>query len=71
MFRKQGHEFLAHRYDRKLLFGSFWDHELVQQYGGANVIPLRLFLDYARIDAPSGCRRYHRASGGASGGGGQ
>eukprot|EP00959_Pyramimonas_sp_CCMP1952_P019166 405145-Pyramimonas_sp.AAC.1 len=50
LFQKEGYDMLAHRSNRRLLCKSFWDNKIVQQYGGANVIPLRLFLDYARID---------------------
>eukprot|EP00959_Pyramimonas_sp_CCMP1952_P457931 9475775-Pyramimonas_sp.AAC.1 len=59
LYRAKPDQFLAHRTDPSILCESFWDHELVKLYGGRNCIPIRLFIDYARMDLPNPALNTH------------
>ena len=49
-FRKDGDSFMKHVNDRTLLCDNFYNHETVLAHGPEACFPVRLFVDYAKLD---------------------
>ena len=50
MFHNRKHEFMAHVAAPDLLCDNFYSHDTVLAHGAGKCFPLRLFMDWARLD---------------------
>ena len=49
-FKKHTAEYMVHASDPTLLCDNFHRHLVVQEHGSARCLPIRLFVDYAKLD---------------------